>query len=106
MKDPTEIVVGRLDRLRFRESLETVCLHYGTTLEEAIGKGRTARVARARHASWAWLRARKTRSGKPIMSYPDIAILWGGVDHTTVRSGILRHAEEEKPRRGRPRKAA
>ena len=61
--------------------------HYGLTAADITGRRRTAEIAHARQVAMYLLRE------EHALTLPNIGILVGGRDHTTVRHGVGRIAE-------------
>lgn len=91
---PVDEMIDRLAQLGFYDKLFALVKEYHATLEEVMGLSREQRIVRARHACWAYLRG-LTRSGKPVLSFPNIGALFG-VDNTTVRHGVIAHHERKR----------
>ena len=67
--------------------IELVAAHYGLTAADITGRRRTAEIAHARQVAMYLLRE------EHALTLPNIGILVGGRDHTTVRHGVGRIAE-------------
>lgn len=74
-----ERIADALDERELLEPITAIIRDHHVLMGEAFGRGRTASVAAARHACWAFLRVHG-------FSYPEIGTLWN-VHHTTVMSG-------------------
>ena len=66
--------------------IELVAAHYGLTAADITGRRRTAEIAHARQVAMYLLRE------EHALTLPNIGILVGGRDHTTVRHGVGRIA--------------
>lgn len=70
-----------------RKIVTAVAKCYGLTFFDLLKKRRTPHLVRARHHAM-WELKRST-----FMSFPEIAKLLGGMDHTTVMHGVRKHQE-------------
>lgn len=87
-------MIDKLAQLGFYTRLFEITKSYHATLEEVMGLSREQRISHARHACWAYLRG-LTRSGKPVLSYPNIGDLFG-VNNTSVHHGVRAHRERKR----------
>jgi chromosomal replication initiation ATPase DnaA len=74
-----------VEALRARDLLEDVAdvvRDHRVTMFEACSRMQTKKIAKARHAAWAYLREQG-------FSYPEIGRLWG-VSHSTVHRALHR----------------
>ena len=92
--NPVDEMIDRLAQLGFYDKLFAIVKEYHATLEEVMGLSREQRISHARHACWAYLRG-LTRSGKPVLSYPDIGKLFG-VEHSSIIHGVRAHHERKR----------
>jgi hypothetical protein len=72
--------------------LAQVAAKYGMEVSDLTGNSRIFKVARSRHEAAYRLRREVMILGSP-MSFPQIGIVLGGRDHSTIIRGIQRHEQ-------------
>lgn len=83
-----DAVRANLRRAGVLAGVERVAEKHGVTLEDIAGKSRIRHIVAARHEAWALVRWTLG------WSYPAVAIMFGGVDHTTVIIAVRGYARK------------
>ena len=80
--------------------IDEVCRVSRMPRRKLTSRTRLRNVVRLRHAIWYVVRRKSVRAGKPL-SYPQLGLMFGGCDHTTVIHGcrttldLLKHGDKQ-----------
>jgi chromosomal replication initiation ATPase DnaA len=85
-------ITKNLVRIHALETVLRICEKHGVTFNAIISRSRYKSVVRARHHAWTLIR------NSTDMSFPEIGLVWGGMDHTSIIHGVKQHESRNSHR--------